>query len=88
MRHNVAETGEIDLIRRQQFAQQSLDRVDDAHHPRTICFGYVCHFLRVGIENDAAEAGMIRVADQHDPGEAVIPEDFAAGLRTECAGSG
>ena len=85
MRHDIAEAGEIDLFRRKQLAQQSLDRVDDAQQPRTIPLGEVRHFPRVIIQDDPAEAGMIRIANQHHASEAVVPKDFAPGLRAQRA---
>ncbi len=83
MRHDIAETGEIDFFRRKQFAQQSLDHIDDAHEPRAIRPGEVRHFLRVLIEDDPAESGVIGIAHEHHAREAVVPEHFSTSLRAQ-----
>ena len=83
MRHDVTETREIDLFRRKQFAQQSLDRIDDAHQPRALRLGEVRHFLGVGFQNHAAESGVIGIAHEHHAREAVVPEHFSTSLRAQ-----
>ena len=85
MRHNIAETGEIDFFRRKQLAQQSLDNIDDAHQPCAIRLGEVRHFLRVVIEDDPAESGVIGIAREHHAPKAVVPEHFATSLRAQRA---
>ena len=85
MRHDVAETGEIDFFRRKQIAQQSFDRIDDTHQPRSIGFGQIRHFPGVGLQDHAAESGVIGIAREHHAREAVVPEHFATSLRAQRA---
>lgn len=85
VRRHVAETREIDFVRREHRAQRLLDGEHDAHAMRALRGGKVGHFLDVGIPDDAAVTGVIRVIHDNHAAKLVAPQDGAAIFRAELA---
>ena len=79
MRNHVAEAGQIDLGRLDDIAYDGFDGEHDAHQLLLLVGSQIGHFGGVPVEDDAAEAGVIRVVDIHDAAKGVSPEQIAAG---------
>ena len=88
VRHDVAETGEIDLVGPQQFAQQAFDCINDVHQAGALSIGEIRHFRRVLGQDHAAESRVIVILHEHHAHEAIVPQHFSAGRNAELAGWG
>lgn len=86
MRNDIAKTGEVDFIRRQQFAQALFDGMDRAHQLRSLLLGQVGHFPDMCIQDHTAEPGVIGVSRHYDARETVVPDDLSAALAAKFAG--
>lgn len=66
MRRHVAQTGDVDFFRPHDFPHSRLDRPHCAHDAGAVGRIQIGHFLDMRIPDDAAEAGIGTVIDQHD----------------------
>lgn len=86
MRHHIAQAGQIDFLRLQDFALRRFNLADRTHQGGSIFDCQIGHFLDVRIPDDAAKAGIICISDQHDAQLFIAENNFAAGFFTQLAG--
>ena len=82
---HVAQAGKVDFVWVEQVAQCGLDGENDAHYLLRLFAVQVGHFGDVAVQNDAAEAGIIRVVDVDDATKRVFPEKLSPGRRAKLA---
>ena len=78
MWNHVAETGQIDLVGLDDLAHGGFDSEDDSHQFLLFVGSQIGHLGSVPIEDDAAKAKVVRIADLDDPAKGVTPKEFAA----------
>ncbi|MDQ5880449.1 MAG: hypothetical protein QG616_279 [Pseudomonadota bacterium] len=80
--HDIAKTGEIDLVRLIRRTKCRFRCEHDPHQPRLIGLAQVAHFACVLTQDDAAKAWVVGICDTHDATEIVFPQELAPGRAT------
>lgn len=80
MRHHIAQASQIDFFRLQDFAQRRFNLTYRTHQGGSIFDCQIGHFLDVCIPDNAAEAGVICISDQHDAQLLIAEKNFSAGF--------
>ncbi len=74
MWHHVAEAGQIDLVGLHDFPHRRFHREYHRHQALPLLGRQIGHFFDMGIQYDAAEAGVIGIVDPGCVAEGVGPE--------------
>ncbi len=85
VRSHISETGEIDLVGTHRLAYRCFHCKHGRHEMFTLGSGKVGHLLDVPIPDHTAEAGVVRILDQHDAATGILPDLRAANLVTQLA---
>ena len=80
MRSHVAETGEIDLVGAHHLPYRRFHCKYGCHEMFPLGKGKIGHLFDVLIPDHAAEAGVVRILDQHDAATGILPDLRAANL--------
>lgn len=73
VRREIAQTGKIDLVRRELFTQHRLNRKHHLHTVRAVCGSQISHFRDMRCPDHTAIAWIIRLIDEHDAAAGVFP---------------
>lgn len=74
----IAKAGKVDFLGACDLTHGTLYRKDNVHQGVLLRWSEIAHFTHVPVEDDAAESGVVRVIDEHDPTECIAPEGQAA----------
>ena len=86
MRHDVAETCQIDLIRTHDLADRRFHQPHGRHQLLAFYRRQIRHLGNMRIPYDAAETRIVLIGNQHDAQTLVAENDFASGLLAQFAG--
>ncbi len=82
MRHEVAETGEIDLVWMHDHSHRRFDGMHHGEQMSAFRHRQIAHLGDMGAPDDTTEAGKslaFRTTDTDDAAELILPEEFSAG---------
>lgn len=82
---NVAQAGEVDLVRIDETTQNRFDGEYNPHHLLLFLTRQIAHFTFVAIEDDSAVSRVVCFFDQNDTTQRTLPDRFATGCGAEFA---
>ena len=78
----VSQAGQIDFVRLQQPPNRTFRREHRVHQVPAFRCRQVGHLLDMLRPNNAAEAGVVAVFDQHHPAQRILPQGYSACIFT------
>jgi hypothetical protein len=85
VRSQVSQAGQIDFIRLQHLPNRTFHREHHSHQVLSFRYWQIGHFLDMVRPDDAAEARIIAVFDQHNPTQCILPQRCSAHIFTQLA---
>lgn len=85
MRNNIAEAGQIDLVRIEERTQSAFNAENSTHQPLLLGHIQVRHFGDMTLENYSAKARIVSIGHANDATEIISPKQIASGRAAQIA---